>query len=105
MSDFRRHYFMLAVFATDTDTVDVADAEHLPDPDDQSVVYDDLGINDEEREDIHREIETLVSQSGTVGELAAEFLRPRRSGIGLPVLVWAIAAAVFAGGYLYLDYY
>ena len=83
----------------------MGDSRNLPPAEDVSVVTDDLAINEDEREDIEREIDTLVNQSGRESSLPPEFLRPRRSGFGLPVLIWILAGAAFAAGFSFISTY
>ncbi|MFW5689206.1 MAG: hypothetical protein ACOC1U_06525 [Spirochaetota bacterium] len=83
----------------------MADASNLPPADDVSVVTDDIRINEDEREEIEREIDALVSEGGSESTLPPEFLQPRRNGFGLPLLIWILAGAAFAGGFLYISKY
>lgn len=83
----------------------MSDARHLPPSDDVSLVTDDLGIEPEEREEIEREIDLLVSESSGESSLLREHLQPRRSGALLPLLVWTLAAGAFAAGFYFISQY
>ncbi len=66
-------------------------------------VDDDLQIEDDEREEIEREIDELVAHGGRELSLAREYLQPRRSGVGLPLLIWCFAVAAVVGGFFYVS--
>ena len=83
----------------------MADSRNLPPAEEASVVHDDLTINEDEREEIEREIDALVSEGGRESSLSPEFLKPRRSGFGLPILVWVLAGAAFTAGFFYISNY
>lgn len=83
----------------------MGDSRNLPPAEDVSVVTDDLAINEDEREEIEREIDTLVNESGRESSLPPEYLRPRRSGFGLPVLIWILAGAAFTAGFVFISTY
>ncbi|MFW5826283.1 MAG: hypothetical protein ACOCVO_01860 [bacterium] len=83
----------------------MGDSRNLPPAGDVSVVTDDLAINEDEREEIEHEIDTLVNESGRESSLPPEYLRPRRSGFGLPVLIWVLAGAAFAAGFTFISTY
>ncbi len=83
----------------------MADSRDLPPAEEASVVTDDLSINEDEREEIEREIDALVSEGGRESTLSPEFLKPRRSGFGLPILVWLLAGAAFTAGFYYISNY
>ncbi|MFW6292858.1 MAG: hypothetical protein ACOC7V_11105, partial [Spirochaetota bacterium] len=83
----------------------MADSRNLPPAEEASIVTDDLNIGEDEREEIEREIDALVSEGGRESTLSPEFLKPRRNGFGLPVLIWILAGAAFTAGFYYISNY
>ena len=84
---------------------DLSEDQNLPSAGDVSVVFDDTDLPEAEREEILKEIETLVSESQTAKFVDDEFLRPRRSGVVFPVVINLIAAVAIAGGIYFISEY
>jgi len=84
---------------------DLSEDQNLPSAGDVSVVFDDANLPEAEREEILKEIGTLVSESQTAKVVDDEFLRPRRSGIVFPIVINLIAAVAIAGGIYFISEY
>ncbi|MBU8913583.1 MAG: hypothetical protein KOO61_06120, partial [Spirochaetales bacterium] len=84
---------------------DLSDDQNLPPAGDVSLVSDEADVPEAEREEILREIETLVSDSRQSKPLDDEYLRPRRSGIVFPIVINLVAAAAIAGGIYFISEY
>lgn len=80
-------------------------SDDLPAAGDVSLLVDDTGFSEDERAEIEREIEELVSESRTTVSPNDPSLRPRRSGVLFPIVINIIAIGAVVGGIFFLSWY